>query len=94
MTDSNSIIIAEITGNTWSRAARRAMARAAQESQGVTSVAAPMDESVIMIVEIRASVISASAGTMVEMTWMLGQDRDLFESFFLHLKTKFLGDKK
>ncbi|KAG0050673.1 hypothetical protein BGZ83_004539 [Gryganskiella cystojenkinii] len=99
--ESKSILVANVTGNTWSRAARRAMARAAQESQqgsASTSTAAPMEVSVVMTAEIRVSArtspSSAIFGPTVEMTWTFGQDRDLFESFFLHLKTKFASDRK
>lgn len=108
-----SIILAKVTRNTWSRAARRAIARAAKRSQGGDSPSSAYVEApVILAVEIRVSegtdskgsatstLLSSSsslvlgATSVVEMTWTFGQDRDLFESFFLHLRTKFTGDKK
>ncbi|KAI7818053.1 hypothetical protein BC939DRAFT_464205 [Gamsiella multidivaricata] len=96
--------------NTWSRAARRALARKAKEQDGAADETATIERPGLstplaaMAFELRifppddsrgpvssSSTTASPANTLtMQMTWTVGQDRDLFESFFLHFRTNFL----
>jgi len=95
--------------NSWSRAARRAMARQTSSHESSTIEDAIMDSQspVILSIDIRVSAPpkkresiseSFSASTYltmpnsltIQMIWTFGQDRVLFESFFLHFRSRFL----
>ncbi|KAG0324892.1 hypothetical protein BGZ99_001311 [Dissophora globulifera] len=88
------VIHARAKGNTWSRSARRALARAAKDPEfgggETTSVASTVSTSKADVMGVDLRVLPGAEGEqMVEMTWTVGQDRDLFESFFLHFRNRF-----
>lgn len=91
------------TKNTWSRSARRAMARLAKSDSPKTDQS---NEPIVLQLDIRAtsaapstssSLPSSPTSTFIEplsksttlhLAWTFGQDRDLFESFFLHYRSR------
>lgn len=104
--------------NTWSRSARRALARESAGKDGdkagsktakevADSVLAPVvlefDIRVTLAppsttLEVQSLITSQCAATpardshTIEFTWTVGEDRDLFESCFLHFRNKFQQD--
>ncbi|KAI8597662.1 hypothetical protein EDD21DRAFT_384851 [Dissophora ornata] len=90
--------------NTWSRAARRAMARGTKHGDGGQSdtvASENMDQSTTLTImgfdlrifsskEQELEESTSSTPLTVELTWTVGQDRDLFESFFLHFRSRLL----
>lgn len=89
------------TKNTWSRAARRAMARQAKSDPPKSDPTEP----IVLQLEIRvistattstssslpSSSISSTElpnNSSLHLAWTFGQDRDLFESFFLHFRSR------
>lgn len=104
--------------NTWSRAARRALARESTGKDGdkaVSKTAKEVADSVLAPVvlefdirvtlaplsttpEVQSLSSSQCAATpaqyshTIEFTWTVGEDRDLFESCFLHFRNKFQQD--
>ncbi|KAG9067788.1 Methyltransferase-like protein 16 [Linnemannia hyalina] len=101
--------------NTWSRAARRALARVSASKDGDktgSKTAKEVTDSVLALVvlefdirvtlapppttpEVQSPSTSQCAATpaqdshTIEFTWTVGEDRDLFESCFLHFRNKF-----
>lgn len=98
--------------NTWSRAARRALARGSTSgSKAAKEVAESVLSPVVLEFDVRVSSTSQStsaepqlpstpqsatvpdqASHTIEFTWTVGEDRDLFESCFLHFRSKFQQD--
>ncbi|KAI9010990.1 hypothetical protein CLU79DRAFT_446415 [Phycomyces nitens] len=71
--DSDQIVIeGSSEANTWSRAARRKKSYV------------PLGELFVF----RCELISTQPDTLVKMSWMVGEDRNVFESFWNHLKKR------
>ncbi|KAF9943100.1 hypothetical protein BGZ67_006468 [Mortierella alpina] len=108
--DLASVLHARAGRNTWSRAARRALARDAnnKEGSGCTQTEPLSGPAVAPILEfdIRISAhctrkkpstakeatlatAESTPGVSVALAWTMGQDRALFESFFLHFRDSF-----
>ncbi|KAF9575537.1 hypothetical protein EC968_002798 [Mortierella alpina] len=104
------VLHARTSRNTWSRAARRALARESKisEESGTADrepfsdpAAAPILEFDIRINACRTKnkpkiakeetpdTLKSTSGVSVALTWTMGQDRTLFESFFLHFRSAF-----
>ncbi|KAF9432540.1 hypothetical protein BGZ76_010649 [Entomortierella beljakovae] len=96
--------------NTWSRAARRAMARKTSGSDALMDNEFLQDnnsptimgfdlcllpEAVDQELEVKTDKATAtnppSSGVRVQFTWTIGHDRDIFESFFLHVRNRFMS---
>lgn len=104
------IMQAGARANSWSRAARRALARQVNNQESSDMGNASVDRSAPVILgfdlrlfasaeDKRSSIGSTSTATKstsrssltLQLTWTVGQDRGLFESFFLHFRSRFLG---
>ncbi|KAF9986423.1 hypothetical protein BGZ65_007627 [Modicella reniformis] len=95
------IIQATARANTWSRAARRAQARQANNqekgnaSTGTLGSTAPniLDFDIRLFApterqESSDTALTPQSALTIQLTWTFGQDRELFESFFLHLRSR------
>ncbi|KAF9351071.1 hypothetical protein BGX26_010820 [Mortierella sp. AD094] len=101
------IIQGRVKANTWSRAARRALARKvdgqdSHKDKGVCEGSEPpdvmgFDLCVLPNVDEQGSksgnyaVTTPTSSVLVQLTWTFGHDRDIFESFFLHVRNRFLS---
>ncbi|KAF9215169.1 hypothetical protein BGZ59_002131 [Podila verticillata] len=95
------VVQVQATKNTWSRAARRAMSRQAKSNPPKSDPTEPIvlqfDIRVISATttSTSSSLTSSSASaaklpnnSTLHLAWTFGQDRDLFESFFLHFRSR------
>ncbi|KAG0220875.1 hypothetical protein BGX31_010435 [Mortierella sp. GBA43] len=96
------VLQASARTNSWSRAARRALARQTNNIIGNAIVDAP----VILGFDVRllpsdekqetSTCITTKPSPLclaLQLTWTFGQDRGQFESFFLHFRNRFLQPK-
>ncbi|KAF9114477.1 Methyltransferase-like protein 16 [Mortierella sp. AM989] len=91
------IIQGRAKANTWSRAARRAIARKHDKldkhdgKDGDEGIESPdiMGFDLCILPEVKKE--STGSGVLIQLTWTIGHDRDIFESFFLHIRNRFLS---
>jgi hypothetical protein len=73
--------------NTWSRAARRAKSKSNAQKTPIKRKAE--DENLFeFMCNLETSDITSTSNTRVIVSWTNGKDRNIFESFYLHIKKR------
>jgi hypothetical protein len=83
--NSSDVIQLSPTQNTWSRAARRLRKRQKQEKSGTDQQPLPHD--LVLTLEC-ALIFSSSTSCTLQTSWLHGDDRSVFESFWNHVKKR------
>ena len=74
--------------NTWSRAARRAKLSKSKVQETPITWKASEDEKLFEFTSNLEPLDASSNNTKVTISWTNGKDRNIFESFYLHIKKR------